>query len=318
MPIPPRCQTAYRPGWGCWVALLFLVVGALFSTPPLAFAEEPVRDAFGREVRVSAAKRILTLGADVSEIVVALGAEDRIVAVDRGSTYPETLKQKPNVGYRRALSAEGVISLAPELILASEDAGPSTAIDILKSLSTPLVFVPEKNTLEGMIAKIELISRTLGLEEEGKALAARVTADFNAATALAGRVPAERRRRVVFFHGLLKLTAAGEGTAANAIISYAGGINPLDFKGYKSVSEESLVEIAPEVVVMMPDDKGGPTPEEVFSIPALKTTPAARDKALIVLKGAYMINFGPRTAGAIRDIAAALYPDVLAGENVAQ
>lgn len=55
---------------------------------------------------------------------------------------------------------------------------------------------------------------------------------------------------------------------------------------------------------MMSDGKGGPTPEQVFGNRAL----AAANKALVVLDGAYMIGFGPRTADAIRDLAKALYP----------
>jgi iron complex transport system substrate-binding protein len=60
----------------------------------------------------------------------------------------------------------------------------------------------------------------------------------------------------------------------------------------------------------MGDGKGGPTPREVFGNRALAATPAAANGALIVLDGAYMIGFGPRTADAIRDLANALYPDI--------
>lgn len=253
-------------------------------------------------------RRIVSLGPDVSEIAFALGAGDRIVAVDRSSRYPEEAAQKPNVGYRRALSPEGIVALAPDLILAAEDIGPPEAVDILKGLAVPMVFVPEGNSEAGIVRKIEVIAATLGEVEKGRVLAESVAADFRAAAAQGAAIPEAQRRKVVFFHGLARLTGAGADTAADAIIRYAGGINPLaEYKGYKQVSEEKLLEVGPEVVLMMPDAAGGPRSEDVFALPALATTPAGRDKALVVLEGPYMLGFGPRTAKAIRDLATALY-----------
>jgi iron complex transport system substrate-binding protein len=67
------------------------------------------------------------------------------------------------------------------------------------------------------------------------------------------------------------------------------------------------MDMAPDVIMMLSDGKGGPTPEEVFSVPALGHVPAARSRALLVLEGPYMLGFGPRTAGAIRDLAIELH-----------
>jgi iron complex transport system substrate-binding protein len=118
---------------------------------------------------------------------------------------------------------------------------------------------------------------------------------------------------VLFLHGLARLPAAGDGTAADAIIGYAGATNPFDgVNGYKAASEEALLTMAPDTILMLGDGNGGPTPEEVFAVPALRNTPAAANRSLLVLDGPYMLGFGPRTAGAIRDLALALYPEYLA------
>lgn len=273
-----------------------------------------VVDAHGRTVETGEAKRIVTLGSDVSEIVHALGAGERIVAVDRASKYPEALAAKPNVGYRRKLSVEGLVALHPDLILAADDIGPPEAVDVLSSMAIPIVFVPEDHSRDGIQRKIELIAAALDRRDKGAEIAGEVIAAFDSATRLTAALPDSQRKKVVFFHGLLRLTAAGSGTAADAIIRYAGGINAMaEVEGYKAASEEKLIELAPDVIVMMSDGKGGPTPDEVFSNPALAVTPAAKERALIVLDGAYMIGFGPRTADAIRDLAHSLYPDALAG-----
>ncbi|WP_395449004.1 hemin ABC transporter substrate-binding protein [Aminobacter sp. UC22_36] len=286
-------------------ALLCLLLGALTT---LASAGTVV-DATGRQVAIAGSQRIVTLGSDVTEIVYALGEGDRIVALDRGSKFPAATNAKPNVGYRRKLSAEGIAEMSPDLIIAAKDIGPPDAVDVLKSLAVPIVLVPEDNSPEGIVRKIALVADVLGKADEGKVLAAKVTGEFKAAASLAAKVAPANRKKVVFFHGLIKLTAAGAGTSADAIIGYAGGINPMGgVNGYKAASEEKLIEMAPDVILMMSDGNGGPTPEQVFAIPALSTTPAAANRALVVLDGAYMIGFGPRTADAVRDLAEALYP----------
>ncbi|RVB77636.1 MULTISPECIES: ABC transporter substrate-binding protein [unclassified Mesorhizobium] len=294
------------------MAVLLLALSVLAPSCGFkALAAETVVDASGRTVATGPATRILTLGSDVTEIVDELGAGERIIAVDRGSKYPAAVAQKPNVGYRRQLSVEGLVALRPDLILAAQDSGPPEAIEVLKSLAIPVVFVPEDNSPQGIERKITLIAAALRLEDKGREVSRRVLDAFRAAADLTAKIPAERRKKVVFFHGLVRLSAAGAGTAADAIIRYAGGINPMAVvKGYKPASEEKLIEMAPDVILMMSDGKGGPTAEQVFGTRALSATPAAETKALIVLDGAYMIGFGPRTADAIRDLAQALYPEV--------
>ena len=292
----------------------FCLLAGMIAWASAAGAAEVV-DARGTTVETGAGKRIVTLGSDVTEIVYALGAGDRVIAVDRASKYPPAVASKPNVGHRRKLSVEGLAALGPDLILAADDIGPPEAVDVLRSLAVPIVFVPEDNSREGIQRKIDLIAAALDLREEGKGVSGAVIAAFDRAAALTAGLPPERRKKVVFFHGLVRLTAAGSGTAADAIIRYAGGINPMAVvEGYKAASEEKLIELAPDVILMMGDGKGGPTAGEVFSIPALAATPAARNRALVVLDGAYMIGFGPRTADAISDLARALYPAASAGD----
>ena len=78
---------------------------------------------------VKDASRIVSIGGAVTEILYALGLKDRVVAVDATSLYPdEALKQKPSVGYFRALSAEGVLGLNPSLVLAIDGAGPKETV----------------------------------------------------------------------------------------------------------------------------------------------------------------------------------------------
>lgn len=254
------------------------------------------------------ASRIVSLGPDVTEIIFALGAGDKIIAVDRSSKYPAETATKANVGYRRSLSPEGILTLNTDLIIASEDIGPPETTDVLNQSAVEILYIPVDNSRAGLVKKIGLIAKRLDLEKEGDALTQKVIDDFDAATAYASKISAEKQKKVVFFHGLARLSGAGSDTAADAFIRYAGGINPLSvYSGYKPVSEEWLVKAEPDVVLMLSDGNGGPTREEVFSHKALQQTPAAKSQSLVVLEGPYMLGFGPRTAEAIRKLAAALY-----------
>jgi len=277
-------------------------------------AERVVRDATGRDVAVGEAKRIVTIGGAVTEIVYALGAGDRIVARDSTSFYPHEALAKPDVGYMRALSAEGVLSTNPDLILAVEGSGPKEAVELLESASVPMVVVPESYSAEGIAEKVRLIAEVLGETEKGEALAGRIDAQFAALASALGKLPEGERKKVVFLMGLTgdKPLAAGSNTAGNAVIGLAGGVNPMaSIPGYKPASDEALAAAAPEAIVMMSRHGADvPTPEKVFAVPSLAATPAAASKSLIVMDGLYLLGFGPRTADAARDLAHQLYPDL--------
>lgn len=287
---------------------------AILSAVGLAHAGDPVTviDARGRQVVAPQTGRILTLGPDVTEIVYALGEGGRIAALDRSSRFPPDTANKVNLGYRRQLSAEGVIATNPDLILASEDIGPPEMIEVLQTLQIPVVFVPDENSSDGIARKIALLASVLSREAEGERLAAKALAELAEARALTQAIADDERRKVIFLHGLARLTAAGAGTAGGTIISLSGGRNVMEeTSGYKIVSEERLVELAPDLVVMMSDGRGGPTADEVFANRALAATPAGQTRSLVVLDGAYMTSFGPRTAAAVRDLATAFYGDRL-------
>jgi len=111
-------------------AAAFVLIGAITMSnlaPAGARAEVAIKDASGREVKIADTSRIVAIGGDVTEILYALKADAKIAAVDSTSQFPvQALKEKPNVGYMRALSAEGVLSANPTVIVASKDAGPPT------------------------------------------------------------------------------------------------------------------------------------------------------------------------------------------------
>lgn len=255
--------------------------------------------------------RIAAIGGSLTEIVYALGEEGRLVARDSTSLYPEAALKLPDVGYMRQLSPEGVLSVNPSGILALQGSGPKEAIDVLKKASVPYIEVPETFDNAGILAKIRAVGAALGVEAKADALAAEVDAQLKSAEALTAGV--KERKRVLFILSLQggKVMASGTGTAANGIIDLAGGVNAVDgYAGYKQITDEAIIEAKPDIILSM--IRGGnheAALADVLANAALASTPAGQAKNLVRLDGNYMLGFGPRTAAAIRDLAAALYGD---------
>lgn len=253
--------------------------------------------------------RIVSIGGAVTEIVYALGAGDRLVARDSTSTFPAAANALPDAGYMRALSAEGVISMKPDAILAIEGSGPPDQLALLKTTGIPVTTIPEGYDAAAIDRKIRAVGAVLGSEAKAAALADKVSADLKAVAVQVKR-PEDLRKRVLFVLSLQdgKIQAAGQGTSADAIITLAGGRNALGtIKGYKAVTPEALIEAKPDVILMMARGNHKVSADEVFANPALALTPAATTKAFIPMDGLYLLGFGPRTADAIRDLSRALY-----------
>lgn len=256
------------------------------------------------------ASRIAAVGGSVTEIVYALGEESKLIARDSTSVYPEAAKALPDVGYMRALSPEGVLSVNPTGILALAGSGPKEAVDVLKKASVAYIEVPETYDHAGILEKIRVVGKALGADEKADKLIASVDADLKAVEKLTAEV--KERKRVLFILSTQggKVLAAGDGTGANGIIQLAGGVNAVEgVKGYKQLSDEAIVTAGPDVILMMDNAGPGVKDDELFAHSGIAATPAGQARKLVRMDGSYLLGFGPRTAGAIRDVAVALYGD---------
>ena len=212
-----------------------LAAGILIASPAAA-ADVTLTDAGGRNVTISDASRILSIGGDITEIIYALGADGRLVGVDATSQFPASaLKDKPSVGYMRALSTEGVISVGATLIIASERAGPPEVVKTLKTTSVPYVEVPDQYSPQGIAAKVRLVARAVGARGRGREARAADRGRLQDAGGRHGPHQAAAARPCSCSACRADASmSAGQGTAANAIIELAGAKNVADaMNGYK-------------------------------------------------------------------------------------
>ncbi len=254
-----------------------------------------------------APQRIVSVGGAVTEIVFALGEEDRLVARDTTSNYPAAALELPDVGYIRALSAEGVLSVDPDLILSEAGAGPLETIELLHEAAIPVIEIDGRYTREAVGDKVRTVAEALGVPEKGAALAADVDAEIAAALA---QVDTSRQPKVIFILSTAggRVLAGGENTNADAIIALAGGRNAATgFEGFKPITDEAIVASGADVILMM--ERGGDHDSTLAALrahPSLGQTPAAKNGAVIRIDGMLLLGFSVRTGQAISTLASAL------------
>jgi len=283
-----------------------LVVAMVAASLMPAFAQDAVAD-----IKPFAdTSRLVSIGGSLTEIVYALGEEGLLVARDSTALYPEAALKLPDVGYMRALSPEGVLSVSPTALLVIEGSGPPEALDVLSKGSIPYVTVPEAYSHEGILTKVHAVGKALGVDAKADALATTLDEQLKAAEALTKDIADRKRILFVISAADGKIRASGTDTAANGIIELAGGVNAITaYSGYKELTDEAIIEANPDFIVMM-DNGGDPTSDDaVLNHPSVALTTAGKDKALLRFDGAKLLGFGPRTPEAILDLATALYGD---------
>ncbi|WP_162916678.1 heme/hemin ABC transporter substrate-binding protein [Dongia deserti] len=262
---------------------------------------------------------IISIGGDVTEIVYALGAGDRVIAVDITSRYPEAAQALPQVGYMRQLSAEPILSLSPSLILAIADSGPPQVLDQLRAAGTCLALVPDEHSPEGVIKKVEAVAAAIDRKAEGDALAERLEMDFAALRSSLSAIKDKPRVLFLFSVGEGAPMVGGRNTSADAIITLAGGRNAIEgFEEFKPASSEGIIAAAPDVVLVTEltlAKLGGV--EGLLRRPDIAQTPAGKAKRVIAMESLLLLGFGLRTPQAIRDLARALHPGFAAPPEAA-
>lgn len=280
---------------------LFASAFIAFALPAAAAEPAPLPDT----------SRLVAIGGSLLEIVYALGEEGKLVGRDSTGLYPPEATKLPDVGYMRALSPEGVLSVNPSALLVVEGSGPPEALDVLTKGSLPYVTVPDSYSHEGVLTKVRYVGAALGIPEKAEQLAGELDKQLTAAEDLTRSIPDAERKRVLFIISATdgKIRAAGSGTAANGIIDLAGGINPLhDMNGYQTLTDEALLSANPDLILTMNNGgPGGDITDAIKANPILAQSPALRDGKLLSIDGAFLLGFGPRTPAAVLELAHDLY-----------
>lgn len=275
-------------------ALLGLLVYVLAATPVIA-AEEPDTS------------RVVVVGGGLTATLYALGIEKYIVAVDTTSRWPLAARKKPVIGYMRALSAEGMLSMSPTLVLTTNEAGPKRVLRQIEAAGVPVLQLPAPRSAEDVRQTIHRLADLFERETRGVAVIEQLDESLAEARAVVERY--EQHPRVLFVLSASgQLLAAGHNTAANAMIELAGSRNVTGYSGYKPLTPEAAVALEPDVILTGDHViKALGSREALLSRPALALTPAGRHGRLVVMDSLRLLGFGPRLGETVAMLARRLH-----------
>ncbi|PNH89009.1 heme/hemin ABC transporter substrate-binding protein [Vibrio diazotrophicus] len=239
--------------------------------------------------------RIISAGSSITELLIALGAKNQLIAVDVTSRKYNTDEALPQVGYHRQLSAEGLMALSPTHLIGSHEMGPENTLTLLKSGGIKVETVPSGDTEEDLFGRIDKIAQITGTQEKAKALKASIDKQLNE---LKSR-KLEHQPKVLFAM-LTKgrpATIAGDQTTIDVIINLAGGQNPAksEMSSYKPLTAEAIVQMQPDFLLVSTrawEALGGH--EGILKeFPLLAATPVAgKDRIIPVSSSAIIGGFG--------------------------
>ncbi len=250
-------------------------------------------------------KGVISIGGDITEIIYALGRIDQVIGRDTTSFYPESVTSLPDVGYVRQLGAEGLLSLSPDIIIASSEIGPPEVVEQIRQTGIPFVLTEDGFNLAGLLRRIDIIGKTLDAETEAERLSQNIIAKMQEIDKKLAAVSLKPKVLFLMSASDGSPMAAGKDTAADAIINLAKGENIFASQsGYKAYSYEALADARPDVIMMMEHSLaslGGV--EAIQAHPALRMTPAARSGNILSIDGLFLLGFGPRLPEAIAYVA---------------
>ena len=245
--------------------------------------------------------RLVTVGGGITEVVYTLGAQAMLVGTDTTSLYPEAAQNTPKVGYMRQLSAEGLLSLRPDALVAGTDAGPPVVIDQIRSAGVTVELIESDHSWDEVRRKVAAVGRATSRQTEARALQDRLDARWTAMQTQVRQAARRKTPRVLFVlsHTGTALVA-GQATAADAMLRFAGLANALsDFKGYRPMTAEAMAAAAPDLLLMTTqglEAVGGR--DKLWQRPELALTPAFRRRhsarTLLAFDALALLGFGPR------------------------
>ena len=257
--------------------------------------------------------RIAVAGGSITEIIYALGRESQLVAVDRTSNFPAAARSLPSVGYVRNLSAEGILSLRPTLVLGEDDMGPLEVLEQLASVSVDIRTVPEVHTPEGIVEKFKCVASLLGLSKaETSPHLLEMSRTVKVIRGFSELVSDQDDALVAIILNIQSGSpiVAGSGTSGDGIISMLAAGNAFKaMEGWKPASREAFLAANPDHIVITQrgfDMAGGM--DGLARVIEIASTNAFKEGRVYVVDGMSLLGYGPRTLGVTANLFADIFP----------
>jgi len=253
-------------------------------------------------------ERIISADGSLTEIVYALGEQRRLAGVDTTSGYPETARQLPQIGYKRNISAEGALSLSPDVLIATEDSGPDKVLNQITAAGVEMVRYSASPDLEAVKEKILGVAKRIEKPAEGEALWLQGEQAMKRAEQRVSVIDKPVRVLFVLSNRSGSPLVGGANTHADTIIRLAGGVNAAaELEGYKPMPTEAVAAAQPDVILMMSRGGNHKVDDSILDQPGFTMTPAAAERRIVMMDGMLMLGFGPRIGQAVEQLIDAFY-----------
>ena len=253
------------------------------------------------------APRMVTVSGALTEIVYALGAEAQLVGTDTTSLYPLAAQKTAKVGYMRQLSAEGLLSLRPDYVIATTEAGPPVVLDQIRGAGVKVELIDADHTWSEVQRKIVAVGRASGRVQQAHVLMEQLDAEWMATQNLVASFRGKKPAVLFILSHSASPQVSGLKTAADAMIRYMGGTNamggPDSYSGYRPMTAEAMSTAAPDVILTTTQGVeaiGGV--EKFWQRPELALTPAFKRRTLVQVDALQLMGFGPRMPQTVRDL----------------
>jgi iron complex transport system substrate-binding protein len=275
-------------------------------------AAKTAEDQMGREIRVpDDPKRIVALAPSITEIIFALGQQDRLKGITQYSNYPAEASTLPKVGSYVRLDLERIVALNPDLCIAIKDGNPKAIIDRLESLDIP-VFAVNPHNLDSMLETIQKIGGILNASQNAKTLVTDMRSRIQIVDALVSRI--DRRPRVFIQIGISPIISAGTNTFIHELIVRAGGINvAAGHSTYPHFSREQVLALAPDVLIITSMARSGAYEKAKADWNRLSDIPAVRQKRIYTVNSDVFDRPSPRLLDALEILTRLIHPELFKG-----
>lgn len=244
--------------------------------------------------------RIVSIGSSITEWLIALDEAKSIVGVDLTGAYPTEVANLPKVGYQRTLNAEGIASLKPNWVIGSQEMGPETTLKQLKQLGIKVEILTTDTDLQVLKNNLITLGKQLNKEDEALKLFQNFQEKLTHVSSFVNQAKktASSPSILVIIGPHAGLLTAGKNTTADWLIEQAGGVNAVSFDGYKSLSNEALVALNPDVIIIA--DRVNVQLEQAMATlikktPSIKMTAAAKNQKIMMLDATLLVaGLGPR------------------------
>jgi len=299
-----------------WRFPILLVCAAVLCGLPSACRDAPrpagirvVRDGLGREIRVPAhPRRIVSLAPSVTDSLLALGSQDRLVGVSDFCELPPGAGAIVRIGGMLNPSLETIRGLRPDLLVATTSGNDPSLARQADSLGLPLYTIDTPD-VEGVLKSILELARLIDEEDRGRSVAGNLRSRLEAVRAA---VTGRRPTRVLFIVWGDPLVVPGRSSFLTDALARAGGdsITADAPAAYPAFDVESAIARAPEAILTTPQNRA--LLNGLRRKAAWSKVPAVRSGRLAVVSEA-IEQPGPRVVSGIEEVARALHPDAFAG-----